>query len=83
MAAGAGVLIILGALAASLVLRSPESMPLNNAIWLDRAWTYGDLDDSQIRDFTDRLTEHQIGTAYAYASSLSKTIAGRAIRRAI
>lgn len=69
--AGAGVLIILGALAASFVLRSPESLPLSNAIWLDRAWTFGDLDDSQIRDFTDRLAEHQIGTAYAYASSLS------------
>ncbi|MDE2853618.1 MAG: hypothetical protein OXN88_05550 [Chloroflexota bacterium] len=69
--AGAGVLIIVGAVAAALALRSPESLPLNNAIWLDQAWTYGDLEDSQIRDFTDRLAEHQIGKAYVYASSLS------------
>ena len=70
LGAGAGLLIVGGALVLALALRLPEALPLNNAIWLDRAWTYGDLDASQLRDFSDRLVEHQIGTAYVYASSL-------------
>ena len=66
----AGVLIVAGAAFGSLVVRSPATLPLNNAIWLDRTWTYGDLDDARLRDFTNRLVENRIGTAYAYVSSL-------------
>ena len=68
--AAAGVLIVAGAVIGALALRSPVALPLNNAIWLDRAWTFGDLDSEQLRDLAGRLIENQIGTAYAYVSSL-------------
>ena len=54
----------------SLALRSPTTEPLNNAIWLDRSWTFGEVDSPRLRELTDRLIENQIGTAYAYVSSL-------------
>lgn len=70
MKLGAGVLLIFGAVIASLALRRPAIVSLDNAIWLDRSWTFGDLDSGQMRELTDRLLENQIGTAYVYASSL-------------
>lgn len=66
----AGIVIVAGILGGSLALRSPSALPLNNAIWLDRTWTFGDLDSDRMRAFTDRLIENQIGTAYVYVSSL-------------
>ena len=51
-------------------MRSPVTGPLNNAIWLDRTWTFGDLESDRLREFADLLIEHEIGTAYAYVSSL-------------
>ena len=66
----AGVLIVAGAVIASLAFRRPAIVSLDNAIWLDRTWTFGDLDSGRIRELSDRLIENQIGTAYVYASSL-------------
>jgi len=68
--ATAAVLIIAAGVIASLLVRSPTALPLNNAIWLDRSWTFGSLDQRRVQEFTDRLVEYQIGTAYAYVSSL-------------
>ncbi len=68
--ATAGVVFVAGAVIGLLALRSPVALPLNNAIWLDRAWTFGDLESERLREFTGRLIENQIGTAYAYVSSL-------------
>lgn len=68
--AGAGIVIIAGAAIGALALRSPEVLPRNNAIWLDRSWTFGDPDGSRLRELNARLIENQIGTAYVYASSL-------------
>ncbi|MCY3834423.1 MAG: hypothetical protein OXG85_15535 [Chloroflexi bacterium] len=68
--AAAAVLILAGGAIASLLVRSPTALPLNNAVWLDQSWTYGDIDRWQVQAFTDRLVENQIGTAYAYVSSL-------------
>jgi len=67
---GAGVLIVVGAVVASLALRRPAIVSLDNAIWLDRTWTFGDIDSGRMRELTDRLIANQIGTAYVYASSL-------------
>lgn len=60
------VVIVVG----SLAFRGPDELPLNNAIWLDRTWTFGELDSDHLRAFSDRLIENQIGTAYIYVSSL-------------
>ena len=70
VAAASGIVLAAGALLGSLAFRSPETVPLQNAIWLDRTWTYGDLDSDRLRNFTAQLVENQIGTAYAYVSSL-------------
>ena len=65
-----GLLVMACAVVASLALRRPQALPLNNAIWLDSAWTYGELEDDRLREFTSHLAENQIGAAYAYVSSL-------------
>ena len=70
VAAATGIVLAAGAVLGSLAFRSPETKPLQNAIWLDRTWTYGDLDSDRLRDFTSQLVDNQIGTAYAYVSSL-------------
>lgn len=68
---GAAVAFIVASImVGSLASRSPAPLPLNNAIWLDGAWTFGDLESDRLRAFADRLIENQIGTAYAYVSSL-------------
>ncbi|MCY3917049.1 MAG: hypothetical protein OXG49_13660 [Chloroflexi bacterium] len=63
-------MIIAGIAVGSLAFRSPDELPLYNAIWLDRTWTFGDLDSNRLRAFAGRLIENQIGTAYVYVSSL-------------
>lgn len=63
-------IVIAGALIALLASGAPSALPLDNAIWLDGGWTYGDLDDAGLRAFSDSLIENQIGTAFAYVSSL-------------
>lgn len=68
---GAAVAVIVVSLVAgSLAFRSPVPMPLNHAIWLDRSWTFGELESDRLHALTDRLIENQIGTAYVYVSSL-------------
>ena len=69
--AAAGIALVAGVVLGSLATRPPANAQLNNAIWLDRTWTYGELDQARLRDFANQLIEHQIGTAYAYVSSLS------------
>ncbi len=68
--AAAGIVIVSGILIGALLNRDVEQLPLNNAIWLDRTWIYGDLDDGRLGDYVDRLIDHRIGKAYAYVSSL-------------
>ena len=69
--AAAAFLIVAGGVMSSLLFRSPSALPLTHAIWLNRSWTYGNLDPGRVQAFTDRLVEHQIGTAFVYVSSLS------------
>ena len=69
--AGAGIVLATGGVLSLIVVENrPEPVQLNNAIWLDRTWTYGELDDGRLSEFTNRLVEHRIGKAYAYVSSL-------------
>ncbi len=68
---GAAFAVIIASIAAgSLALRSPVPSPLDNAIWLDRTWTFDDLESDRLRALPDRLIENEIGTAYVYVSSL-------------
>ena len=71
MGAAAVALVGVGAVIGSLVIRKPAALPLDNAIWLDGAWTYGDLDEAGMRAFSDNVIANQIGRAYAYVSSLN------------
>ncbi len=68
--AAAGIVVASGLLIGALFNRNVEQLPLNNAIWLDRTWVYGDLDDAALGEFVNRLLEHRIGKAYIYVSSL-------------
>ncbi len=61
-----GGFVMIGALA----LRGPASPALGNAIWLDGGWTYGDHSGEELRALGESLVENQIGSVYAYASSL-------------
>ena len=66
----AGLVVIAGLALGALLNRESEALPLDNAIWLDRTWVYGDISDGQMHDFADRLVAHRIGKAYVYVSSL-------------
>ena len=68
--AATGVVVASGLLITALLSREVEQLPLNNAIWLDRTWIYGDLDDARLGEFVNHLIEHRIGKTYAYVSSL-------------
>jgi hypothetical protein len=41
-----------------------------NAIWIGTQWTYDAPDDSQVNELVQRLTDHHIGTVYAWVSLL-------------
>ncbi len=68
--AAAGVVVLTGFAIGALLNRDVEPLTLNNAIWLDRTWVYGDIDDARIGDFANRMVDNRIGKAYAYVSSL-------------
>lgn len=66
----AGIIVLAGLALGAFISRDIETLPLNNAIWLDRTWIYGDISDAQMGEFADRLVANQIGKAYVYVSSL-------------
>ncbi len=66
----AGAVLAAGLIIGALTNRDTKQLPLNNAIWLDRAWVYGDLDDARLDALISQLTDHRIGKAYTYVSSL-------------
>lgn len=68
--ASAGVVIVAGAIFGSLLFQDNETISLNNAIWLDRTWTFGGIDDARLGELTGQLIENRIGKAYAYVSTL-------------
>ena len=65
------IAVVLVALVASqLLLPGVEPLPRNNAIWLDRAWTYGGLESDGLTAAIAELQTHGIGKAYAWVSTL-------------
>ena len=71
-AGAAGLVVVLAAAAifSAMVIRDEENLPLNNAIWLDRSWVYGNPDDGRLGELAGRMADNRIGTVYAYVSSL-------------
>lgn len=70
---GAALLVAVAAIAlASLLFPAPsgEPVPLDNAIWLDRAWAYGEQTGGRLAELTGQMAENQVGKAYAFISSL-------------
>lgn len=66
-----GIAVVVGAAVAGLsVVRVPDPVSFNNAIWLDRSWTHDEIDENRLGDIANRLRANQIGTVYAYASTL-------------
>ena len=66
-----GIVVVVGAVAVGLtVVRGPEPVAYNNAIWLDKSWTLDEMDENRLGDFANRLRQNQIATVYAYASTL-------------
>ncbi len=71
LGAGAVIIIVTGTLFSMFAAnRAPAPSQLDNAIWLDRTWTYGDLAGNRLTEFAGQVAEHEIGKAYAYVSSL-------------
>ena len=67
----AAALVVGGAVFGISLLTNDEPVPLNNAIWLNKAWTYGSRSPSEIADLAAQLQQNQIGKVYAYVSTLN------------
>ncbi|MCY4146713.1 MAG: hypothetical protein OXE95_03435 [Chloroflexi bacterium] len=67
-----GVLLV-GAVTSQLLLPESEALPRNNAIWLDRAWTFGEIEASQLDAAIAEMSENGIGKIYTYTSTLGLT----------
>ncbi|MCY4464526.1 MAG: hypothetical protein OXE46_03210 [Chloroflexi bacterium] len=66
---------LVGAVASRLLLPESEALPRNNAIWLDRAWTYDNQGADQLNAAVAEMGANGIGKIYAYVSTLG--LAGR------
>lgn len=66
----AAAVLMIGLALGALINRDALAGPLDNAIWLDRSWIYGDRDAAQLDALIERMTAHRIGKAYVYVSSL-------------
>ena len=64
-------LVVVGVIAGLALLKDGDPASFNNAIWVDKSWTYGDRPETELIRFSERLKENQIGTVYAYVSTLN------------
>ncbi len=65
------LVIFVGIVAARLIISQDRSTPIENAIWLDKSWTYASYDEGELADFAQQLRQNQIGKIYAYVSTLN------------
>jgi hypothetical protein len=68
-AVGSIMLIILVVYVLGRVRNDSAELP-PNAVWLGTELTYAANDDQTIKDFVQRLREHEVGTVYAWVSWL-------------
>lgn len=66
-----GFIVILGAIALLAFLKPEDPTALNNGIWVDKSWTYGERSDEDLSRFVETLRNNQIGKIYAYVSTLN------------
>jgi hypothetical protein len=66
-----GILVIVSAIAILAFLKAQEPIAMNNAIWVDKSWTYADRTSEDLDDYINTLRYNQIGNVYAYVSSLN------------
>ena len=69
---GAALVVVAIAAGAAMqwLMPGPETVLRNHAIWLDRAWTFGNADSSQLDTAVADMRQNGIGKVYAYASTL-------------
>lgn len=65
------ILVIVGVIGALALFKNAEPESFNNAMWVDRSWTYGDYTEDELSQFAERLKANRIGTVYGYVSTLN------------
>lgn len=64
-------LVVVGAVTLGLgLLNPPENNRSASAIWLNDSWTYTISDPAGLSALVDNMQAHQVGTVFAYVSSL-------------
>jgi hypothetical protein len=64
-------LLIVGGVTLSLgLLNPPDTEEASSAIWLNDSWTYTINDPAGLNALAERLQQNQVGTVFAYVSSL-------------
>ena len=64
-------LVILSVIGALALFKNDDPDTFNNAIWVDKSWTYGEYTGDELLKFADQLKNNRIGTVYAYVSTLN------------
>ena len=64
-------LVVIGVIAGLALLKDSDPDSFNNAIWVDKSWTYGGYTEGDLADFSQQLQRNRIGTIYAYVSTLN------------
>lgn len=65
---GLGLVVVV--IAVLGLLNPPETVAGQNALWLDNRWTQAERPDADFTELTTTLRAHQVGTVFAYVSSL-------------
>lgn len=53
------------------LFKNEDPEAFDNAIWIDKTWTYGERDSGDIAPLAEQLKRNRIGTVYAYVSTLN------------
>ncbi len=64
------VLLVIAVVLGLGAFNPPDIPTPPNAIWLDRSWTYAERTDASLSELVRQLQKHDIGTIYAFVSSL-------------
>jgi len=66
----AAIIVFIGVILALGLINPLEVENAPNAIWLDERWTHGERSESEFATFAGTLQDNQIGSIFAYVSSL-------------
>lgn len=68
-AVGSVIFVVLVVYVLGRIRNEPTGTP-PNAVWIGTEWTYATHDDQIMREFVQKLRDHQVGTIYAWVSWL-------------